>query len=172
MFFSFRRPSHEGGKLPPGPRGILILENLLQIPVLRPYPKFREWAKQYGPVFSLKVGSQIVIILNTAQAANDLLNTRSKIYSSRAPPHVAHDIMSDGQRLVFLPYDKEWKVSRIQFEFVRVTIFDLMHHGDTSLSPKFSDPASIHAKVPDTHWHKIYDVLVNFAHVGQPGNYL
>ncbi|KIK51470.1 hypothetical protein GYMLUDRAFT_78193 [Collybiopsis luxurians FD-317 M1] len=188
LFFAFRRPSHEGGKLPPGP-------HLLQIPVLRwsglcplhrPYPKFREWAKQYGPVFSLKLGSQDIIVLNTAQAVNDLLNTRSKIYSSRAPPHVAYDIMSDGQRLVFLSYDKEWKASRIQFEFAlrniqelesRVTIFDLMNHGYASLSPKFSVPASIHAEVPDTHWFAlvrqyIYDVLANFAHVGQPGNYL
>ncbi|KIK64878.1 hypothetical protein GYMLUDRAFT_160779 [Collybiopsis luxurians FD-317 M1] len=220
VLFTFYRPFRAGGKLPPGPRGIPILGNLLQIPVLRPYPKFREWAKQYGPVFSLKLGSQIVIVLNTAQAANDLLNTRSKIYSSRAPPHVAHDIMSDGQRLVFLPYDKEWKTAHksvisalrpaahakalrnIQELESRVTIFDLMNHGDTSLSPKFSDPASIHAEVPDTHWfalvrryttsvvmtatygnrvnratnnpqlHKIYDVLANFAHVGQPGNYL
>lgn len=105
-----------GKNLPPGPRRIPILGNLLQVPVLRPYPKFREWAKEYGSVFSLKLGPQNIIVLNSAKAANDLLNTRSKIYSSRAPPHVAHDIMSDGQRLVFLPYDTEWKVS-VQSDF-------------------------------------------------------
>ncbi|KAF9567990.1 cytochrome P450 [Agrocybe pediades] len=197
--------------LPPG--------NLLQVPVLRPYPKFREWAKQYGPVFHLKLGPQNVIVLNTAKAANDLLSERSKIYSSRPPPHVAHDIMSAGQRLVFLPYDTEWKQSRKTLNSAigpqaskelrptqelesRVVIWDLLNHGNKSCGPEFSDPAVINSEVPETHWfafirryttsvvmaitygkritrvtnnphlHKIYDVLANFTHVGQPGNYL
>lgn len=48
--------------------------------------------------------------MNTAEAADELFVNRSKSFSSRSPPHVAHDIMSAGQRLVFLPYDREWKV--------------------------------------------------------------
>lgn len=65
---------------------------------------------QYGPIYRLKLGPQEFIVLNTAEAADELFVNRSKIYSNRSPPHVAHDIMSAGQRQVFLPYDKEWKV--------------------------------------------------------------
>ncbi|TFK36297.1 cytochrome P450 [Crucibulum laeve] len=211
-----RGKGQNGHKLPPGPSRIPIFGNLLQVPVLRPYPKFKEWAKQYGSVFSLKLGPQNVIVLNSAEAADELLTNRSKNYSSRAPPHVAHDIMSAGQRLVFLPYDKEWKVARKTLQHAlgpgpskqlrsvqelesRVVIWDLMTHADKSLSPELAISAS---EVPEAHWfslirryttsvvmtatygnrvnrylnnphlHKIYDVLANFAHVGQPGKYL
>jgi hypothetical protein len=51
-----------------------------------------------------------MIVLNSAKAADELLVARSKIYSTRTPPHVAQDIMSASQRMVFLPYDKEFKV--------------------------------------------------------------
>lgn len=65
---------------------------------------------KYGPIYRLKLGPQEVIVLNTAEATDELFVNRSKTFSSRSPPHVAHDIMSAGQRQVFLPYDKEWKV--------------------------------------------------------------
>ncbi len=51
-----------------------------------------------------------MIVLNTAEAADELFMNRSKNYSGRSAPHVGHDILSDGQRIVFLPYGKEWKV--------------------------------------------------------------
>ncbi|ESK96459.1 cytochrome p450 [Moniliophthora roreri MCA 2997] len=206
----------EDKKLPPGPRRLPLLGNLLQVPVLRPYPKFREWAKEYGPVFSLRLGPQTVVVLNSPEAAHEILDNRARIYSSRAPPHVAHDIMSDGQRLVFLPYDKEWKAAKktLQPLFTtsktremrttqelesRVVMFDLLNHGEQSFVPEFRNVGD---EVPERHWfaiirryttsvvmlatygnrvnrvtnnphlHKIYDVLANFAHVGQPGNYL
>lgn len=120
--------------LPPGPPGIPFFGNLFQVPALRPYPKvlfvffspeyrsiliafdylkFREWAKQYGSIFRLRLGPQNMIVLNTAEAADELLVNRSNNFSSRSPPHVAHDIMSAGQRQVFLPYGREWKVNII-----------------------------------------------------------
>ena len=73
--------------------------------------KFFAWAQQYGEIFHLDIGPQHVVVLNTAEAADELLANRAKDYSSRAAPHVAQDIMSEGQRLIFLPYGREWKVS-------------------------------------------------------------
>ncbi|KAL6304972.1 cytochrome P450 [Sparassis latifolia] len=178
--------------------------------------KYRAWARKYGEIFYLRLGPQNVIVLNSADAADELFVNRSKNYSSRAPPHVAHDIMSDGQRMVFLPYDKEWKAARrsvqgaigpspskklrnVQEFESRVLLYDILCHGDKSITePQVSGP---HGEIPETHWfavvrryttsvvmnvmygnrihrlfnnpylHKIYDVLANFTHVGQPGNY-
>ncbi|KZT25427.1 cytochrome P450 [Neolentinus lepideus HHB14362 ss-1] len=203
--------------LPPGPKGVPFFGNLFQVPVLRPYPKFREWSRQYGEIFHLKLGPQDVVVLNTADAADELFVKRSNYYSSRAAPHVAHDIMSAGQRMVFLPYDKEWKTARKSLQGTigpnpskklrpqqdlesRVLLYDLLLHGDKSVTqPQVEGP---NGEVPENHWfsvirryttsivmtvmygkrvhritnnpylHKIYDVLANFTHVGQPGNYL
>lgn len=51
-----------------------------------------------------------MIVLNTPEAAEELLHNRGRKYSSRAPLHVAHDLVSDGQRLVLMPYTRECKV--------------------------------------------------------------
>lgn len=99
-------------RLPPGPRQWPLIGNIGQVNPSRQHPQFLQWAKQYGSIFRLRFGSNEFVVLNTAQAAVDLLDRRSAKYSSRAGPHFAHDLMSAGQRMVFLPYASEWKVAR------------------------------------------------------------
>jgi cytochrome P450 len=82
----------------------------LSILTKRILSQFLDWAKQYGEIFSFRLGPQMVVVLNSPQAADELLGNRSKIYSSRVPPHIVHDLMSAGSRPVFLPYGEEWKV--------------------------------------------------------------
>ena len=52
-----------------------------------------------------------MVIVNSAQVADELFVNRAKIYCSRPAPHVAHDILSDGLRLVTMPYTRECKVT-------------------------------------------------------------
>ncbi|KAF8625938.1 hypothetical protein AX17_006664 [Amanita inopinata Kibby_2008] len=156
-------------KLPPGPPKLPFFGNLFQVPVLRPYPKFREWAKEYGPIFHLRMGPQDVIVLNTADAADELFVHRSKSFSSRTPPHVAHDIVSAGQRLVFLPYGKEWKAARKSLHSSigpgpsrkirtcqelesRVLLYDILQHGEKGWRPLAPGP---NGEVPEDHWFSL-----------------
>ena len=69
-----------------------------------------QWAQEYGEIFYLRLGTQNVIVLNTAEAADEVLTNRSKIYSSRPAPFVVHEIISDSQRMLLMPYSKEYKV--------------------------------------------------------------
>ncbi|KAH9831560.1 cytochrome P450 [Rhodofomes roseus] len=154
-------------KLPPGPPGFPFIGNLYQYPALRPHPKLLEWAGQYGEIFYLKLGGQDVVVLNTAEAADELLSRRSHNYSSRATPHVAQDILRDGLGLAFLKYDGPMKAVRKALQSTlgpgpskqlrqyqehesRVLLFDLMCHGDQSLL--HDAPGGPHGEVPDTHW--------------------
>ena len=70
----------------------------------------REWATEYGEIFHLKLGGQDVIVLNSAEAADELLARRSNNYSSRVMPHVAGSILRGGLGITFLKYDSPWKV--------------------------------------------------------------
>ncbi|KZP00871.1 cytochrome P450 [Calocera viscosa TUFC12733] len=69
--------------LPPGPRGIPLLGNALQIPKERPWLVYADWAKTYGELTHLNAFGQHLIILNTRQAARDLLEKRNAVYSGR-----------------------------------------------------------------------------------------
>ncbi|KAJ7805769.1 cytochrome P450 [Mycena olivaceomarginata] len=74
-----------GLPLPPGPPRRYITGNLHQLPTSQPWLQYADWAKEYGPVISLRVFHRTEIILNSAKAATDLLDARSLIYSDRPP---------------------------------------------------------------------------------------
>ena len=76
-------------KMPPGPPGIPLLGNALQVPVSMPWFRFTEWKETYGeyhavsillvklqirigPMFSLNMAGQPVVVLNTHKATSDL----------------------------------------------------------------------------------------------------
>ncbi|PYH76350.1 cytochrome P450 oxidoreductase OrdA-like protein [Aspergillus uvarum CBS 121591] len=77
--------------LPPGPPRQPIIGNLNDLP--RPGQQdWKHWLKHkelYGPISSLSVLGQTIIILNEARHAVDLLEKRSAIYSSRPQQNFA-----------------------------------------------------------------------------------
>ncbi|KAF8153046.1 cytochrome P450 [Crassisporium funariophilum] len=95
--------------MPPGPLGLPFIGNRHQLPANKPWRKFAEWSKQYGPVTSIFLGSTPVIIFGSPQPAWDLLEKRSDIYSSRPRFIVAGEILSDNKRGVMLPNNETWR---------------------------------------------------------------
>ncbi|UZJ53606.1 hypothetical protein CBS101457_002926 [Exobasidium rhododendri] len=91
--------------LPPGPPGVFFFGNALQLPKERPWLYFTELGKTYGPVTYLNVAGQHFIILNTLEAAKEILVKRGMRYSSRPRLVVGRDYISSGHRLVLMPSD-------------------------------------------------------------------
>lgn len=92
-------------RLPPGPPGNVAAEfTKSPMPLL-----FDSWRKQYGPIFSFKIGTRLAIVLNDIKATSDLLDKRGDIYSSRPRLVVAHDILSGGKRGLSAPYGDHWR---------------------------------------------------------------
>ncbi|KAH8990855.1 cytochrome P450 [Lactarius akahatsu] len=92
-------------RLPPGPPGNVAVEfTESPMPVL-----FDKWRKQYGPIFSFKIGTKLAIVLNNIKATSDLLDKKGDIYSSRPRLVVAHDILSGGKRGLSAPYGDHWR---------------------------------------------------------------
>ncbi|KAF8208378.1 cytochrome P450 [Mycena galopus ATCC 62051] len=73
----------QGLPLPRGPPRRPIIGNLHQLPTSQPWLQYAEWAKEHGPIISLRVFHKTQIILNSAKCATDLLDSRSAIYSDR-----------------------------------------------------------------------------------------
>ncbi|KAF9463394.1 cytochrome P450 [Collybia nuda] len=111
VFKYFHRLYYRSKYWPPGPRGLPILGNIFQLPSF-PWFKFTEWKAQYGPIISLNLAGQPMIILNTAKAASDLLNHRSQIYSDRPPYIMAQEILTGGVDIALIPYGDLWRRMR------------------------------------------------------------
>jgi cytochrome P450 len=73
--------------LPPGPYSWPILGNALQIGN-SPHITLASLAKTYGPLFSLRLGSQLVIVAASQEAATEILKTQDRFLSGRFVPDV------------------------------------------------------------------------------------
>ncbi|KZT22557.1 cytochrome P450 [Neolentinus lepideus HHB14362 ss-1] len=102
---------------PPGPKPWPIVGNYFQVPAQHPWFTYTEWDRQYGDIIYTRLLTEDVIIINSAKIANDLLETRSNIYSSRPQFYMLH-LMGFDFNLGFKPYGSEWRTYRRLFHQV------------------------------------------------------
>ncbi|KAF8197715.1 cytochrome P450 [Mycena galopus ATCC 62051] len=73
----------KGPRLPPGPKGLPILGNILDVPLEKQWLKFTEMGDIWGDISSLRVLGKTMIIVNSVEVAEDLLDTRGANFSER-----------------------------------------------------------------------------------------
>jgi hypothetical protein len=71
------------------------------MPSEKPHLQFQKWAEEYGPVYSLMLGTKVMVVLNSDQAIKDLLDKRSGIYSSRIDMYLGM-VISGGLRMLLM----------------------------------------------------------------------
>ncbi|THH10179.1 hypothetical protein EW146_g8452 [Bondarzewia mesenterica] len=98
-------------KLPPGPKGLPLIGNALQLGS-KQWLSFTEWKKTYGDVVYLSALGQPIVVLNSQKAAADLLDRRASIYSDRPRNIVAGDILTGGLFIVFTQHNDVWRRMR------------------------------------------------------------
>lgn len=99
---------HRPKNYPPGPPTLPFLGNLHQIPQEKRHLQFEKWAREYGPIYSLILGTKVMIVLNSDLAIKDLLDKRGAIYSSRPEAYIAQDILSSGLRILFMVFSSSY----------------------------------------------------------------
>ncbi|KAE8167868.1 cytochrome P450 [Aspergillus tamarii] len=104
----FVRSSRSTLPLPPGP----TLLNPGAIPQKEIWLTFRKWHKEHGPIVSLKLGTQTIIILGSHQIARDLLEKRGNLYSTHLQSLFVNKYITKGLQPVFMEYGPEWKLHR------------------------------------------------------------
>ncbi|KAI5866017.1 cytochrome P450 [Durotheca rogersii] len=87
---------------PPGPPTLPLIGNIHQIPSEKRHIQFTKWAEEYGPIYSLMLGSQVMIVLSSDVVIKDLVDKRGAIYSSRPEAYLAQDVLSGGLRVLFM----------------------------------------------------------------------
>jgi hypothetical protein len=95
------------------PRGVMYAHIAL---LCSGYRKFEEWTKEYGPVFSLRQGTTITIVIGRLQAAVDILEKESAHTADRPLSISAGETLSGGMRLLLTPAgDRLKKLRRYAF---------------------------------------------------------
>ncbi|TFK67284.1 cytochrome P450 [Pluteus cervinus] len=94
--------------MPPGPKGLPFLGNVLQIPAFQ-FLRLTEWKEQFGLIFSLNLAGQQVVVINSVKIAVDLLERRSGLYSDRPRFIMASEILTGNLFLPVMKYGDAWR---------------------------------------------------------------
>ncbi|XP_066264685.1 cytochrome P450 2U1-like [Branchiostoma lanceolatum] len=95
--------------LPPGPRGLPLLGNLLSFRPSHLLSNLAAWRQQYGDVFCVRIANKLVVVLNGHKAIQDALVKQPEVFSDRPPPFRDSD---KDQGVALAQYGEDWKVKR------------------------------------------------------------
>ncbi|KAK3329159.1 cytochrome P450 [Apodospora peruviana] len=108
LFTIGRRPKN----YPPGPPTLPIIGNLHQMPKRDAHLQFERWAREYGPVYSLILGTKTMIVLSSDKAVKELLDKKSGLYSHRQEMYIGQELCSGDLRILMMGYTPRWRMCR------------------------------------------------------------
>ena len=97
--------------LPPGPFPFPIIGNAHKLAGDLRHLDLMEMEKQYGKVFRLYLGSQLVVGVSGENALKEVLVTKSIEFVGRPSQHTTH-IFSRGMAIILADYSPEWRLRR------------------------------------------------------------
>nr|P37122.1 RecName: Full=Cytochrome P450 76A2; AltName: Full=CYPLXXVIA2; AltName: Full=Cytochrome P-450EG7 [Solanum melongena]CAA50648.1 P450 hydroxylase [Solanum melongena] len=111
LFFSQKNTTKSSYKFPPGPPGLPIFGNMFELGT-EPYKKMAVLRQKYGPVLWLKLGSTYTMVVQTAQASEELFKNHDISFANRVIPDVnqAHSYYQGS--LAIAPYGPFWRFQR------------------------------------------------------------
>ncbi|KZP18991.1 cytochrome P450 [Athelia psychrophila] len=115
LYYSlFRKAS----RYPPGPKGWPIIGNLLDAPRPgSPWIEYHAMCKKYNSdMVYLRILGQSILVLDSFEAINDLLEKRSNINSSRPRFTMPVELMGWAGNFTFMPYGNSWRAHRRLFQ--------------------------------------------------------
>ena len=97
--------------LPPGPFPLPIIGNAHKLAADSRHVDLVDLEKQYGKVFRLYLGSQLVVVVSGGKALKEVLVTKSAEFAGRPSLHTS-ELYSKGKAIVLADYSPEWRLHR------------------------------------------------------------
>ena len=96
---------------PPGPRGLPLVGYL---PFLGNdlHKKFTELAGVYGPIYKLRLGNKLCIVVSSPPLAKEIVRDKDTIFADRDPPISARVFTYGGNDIAWSSYSPQWRKMR------------------------------------------------------------
>ncbi|XP_013600349.1 PREDICTED: cytochrome P450 77A3 [Brassica oleracea var. oleracea] len=122
--YSSSRSSQCRMNIPPGPKGLPLVGNLLQVIFQGRHFVFimRDLRKKYGPIFTMQMGQRTMIIVTDEKLIHEALVQRGPTFASRPPDSPIRLIFSVGKCAInSAEYGSLWRTLRRNFVTELVT---------------------------------------------------
>ncbi|KAG1800168.1 cytochrome P450 [Suillus subaureus] len=97
---------------PPGPRGWPLIDNILDMPRIKPWLTFTEWGQKYGDITHIEVLGRHMFVLNSSKTALEMMDSKSTLYSDRPVVPMAGELVGWKDSMAFLPYGDSFRQQR------------------------------------------------------------
>ncbi|KAK9063220.1 hypothetical protein SSX86_017090 [Deinandra increscens subsp. villosa] len=94
--------------LPPGPPCLPVIGNLHQVGA-KPHVSMANFAREHGPLMSLHLGNQLLVVASSPEAAKEILKTQDQLLSARIVPMAFKHAQLLPYSLVWSDCDQTWK---------------------------------------------------------------
>ncbi|CEL57258.1 O-methylsterigmatocystin oxidoreductase OS=Aspergillus flavus (strain ATCC 200026 / FGSC A1120 / NRRL 3357 / JCM 12722 / SRRC 167) GN=ordA PE=2 SV=1 [Rhizoctonia solani AG-1 IB] len=101
--------------LPPSPKSDPFIGHLRFLPSVEEHIVYKRWGDELqSDIISLNMMGQTIIVLNSAEAADEILVRRAAIYSDRPQLQMVRSerLTGWGNNTAFLPYGERWRKQR------------------------------------------------------------
>ncbi|KAJ7616483.1 cytochrome P450 [Roridomyces roridus] len=102
--------------LPPGPKKLPLIGNLLDVPQL-PWEGYAKWSKEFNSdIIHLDVLGTSIVVLSSTEAVGDLFKKRGSLYSHRPHAVMLNELMGWGEwSFGFMDHGDHWRTNRKLF---------------------------------------------------------
>ncbi|KAH9936926.1 cytochrome P450 [Amylocystis lapponica] len=97
---------------PPGPTSLPFVGSYFSLPRHGFAKTFASWKAKYGDLIYVNVVGRKMIILNSAEVAMELFDSRGAMYSDKPRAVMAGELLGKTKTILFLPYNERFKRHR------------------------------------------------------------